>query len=35
MKHKMLLIAIYFYNDVFHVRICSKTNHIIRKLTIT
>lgn len=34
MKHKMLIIAIFLNNDVFHVRINSDANFIIRKLKI-
>ncbi|CAD8059744.1 unnamed protein product [Paramecium primaurelia] len=34
MKHKMLFIAIYLYNDVFQVRIFSQTNSISRKLDV-
>lgn len=34
MKHKMLFIAIYLYNDVFQIRIFSKTNSISKKLDI-
>ncbi|CAK75590.1 unnamed protein product (macronuclear) [Paramecium tetraurelia] len=34
MKHKMLFIAIYLYNDVFQVRIFSQTSSISRKLDV-
>ncbi|CAD8062964.1 unnamed protein product [Paramecium sonneborni] len=34
MKHKMLLIAIYLYNEVFQVRIFSKSNSLSRKLNV-
>lgn len=34
MKHKMLIIAIFLNNDVFHVRINSDANFIIKKLKI-
>ncbi|CAD8155176.1 unnamed protein product [Paramecium octaurelia] len=34
MKHKMLFIAIYLYNDVFQVRIFSQTSSITRKLDV-
>ncbi|CAD8056977.1 unnamed protein product [Paramecium primaurelia] len=34
MKHNMLFIAIYLYNDVFQIRIFSQTNSILRKLDV-